>query len=70
MTQLELLDSARHKLRLARYHAAALVRVLEQHPTEDLDDPLRVAMEAHLEGLPIQARQQPRRPSALSTQRR
>jgi hypothetical protein len=38
MTQLELLDSARHKLRLAHYHAAALLRVLEQHPTEDLDD--------------------------------
>jgi hypothetical protein len=51
MTQLELLDSARHKLRLARYHAAALGRVLEQHPTEDLDDPHRIAMEAHLEGL-------------------
>jgi hypothetical protein len=51
MTQLELLDSARHKLRLAHYHAAALLRVLEQHPTEDLDDPRRMAMEAHLEGL-------------------
>jgi hypothetical protein len=47
----ELLDSARHKLRLAHYHAAALLRVLEQHPTEDLDDPRRIAMEAHLEGL-------------------
>jgi hypothetical protein len=51
MTQLELLDSARHKLRLSHYHGAALVRVLEQHPTEDLIDPRRIAMEAHLEGL-------------------
>ncbi len=51
MTSLELLDSARHKLRLAGYHAAALLRVLERHPTEDLDDERRIEMEAHLEGL-------------------
>jgi hypothetical protein len=51
MTSLELLDSARHKLRLAGYHAAAVLRVLEQHPTEDLDDPRRIEMEAHLEAL-------------------
>jgi hypothetical protein len=55
MTELELLDSARHKLRLADYHAAALLRVLEQHPTEDLDDPRRIAMEAHLEGPRVRA---------------
>lgn len=41
MTQLDLLDSVRH-MRLARYDAAALVRVLEQHPTEDLDHPHQI----------------------------
>jgi hypothetical protein len=47
----ELLDSARHKLRLARYHADAVRAVLVQHPSEDPEDALRVALEAHLEGL-------------------
>lgn len=51
MTRLELLDSARHKLRLAGYHAAAVLRVLEQQPTGNLDDARRIEMEAHLEGL-------------------
>jgi hypothetical protein len=46
-----LLDSAQHKLRLARYHADALLNVLQLHPSEDLDDPRRIEMEAHLEGL-------------------
>lgn len=47
----ELLDSAHHKLRLARYHADAVRAVLVQHPSEDPEDALRVALEAHLEGL-------------------
>jgi hypothetical protein len=51
MTRPELLTSARHKLRLAAYHAEALLNVLELHPTEDLDDERRIEMEAHLEGL-------------------
>ena len=51
MTRLDLLDSARHKLRLAAYHAQALLDVLGLHPTEDNDDPRRIEMEAHLEGL-------------------
>lgn len=52
MEALVLLDSAQHKLRLARHHAAALLAVLEfRHPSEDLDDPIRIEMEAHLEGL-------------------
>lgn len=51
MTAVELLDSARHKLRLADYHAQALVHALDQHPTEDPADKRRIKMEAHLEGL-------------------
>jgi hypothetical protein len=51
MTRLELLDSTRHKLRLAAYHAQALVNVLAMHPSEDIDDNRRIEMEAHLEGL-------------------
>lgn len=51
MTAVALLDSARHKLRLADYHGSALVDVLGLHPTETPDDPRRVEMEAHLEGL-------------------
>jgi hypothetical protein len=47
----DLLASARHKLRLAAYHAQALLDVLELHPPEDLDDPRRIEMAAHLEGL-------------------
>lgn len=51
MTRLELLDSARHKLWLAAYHTRALRQALERHPTEGLEDPARIEMEAHLEGL-------------------
>jgi hypothetical protein len=51
MTRLELLTSTRHKLRLAAYHAQALLDVLELHPTEDPEDERRIEMEAHLEGL-------------------
>ena len=51
MIRFELLDSARHKLRLAAYHRGALLAVLELHPTEDLEDERRIEMEAHLEGL-------------------
>lgn len=51
MTRLELVDSAQHKLRLARYHAEALLGILDQHPHDDPLDPLRVPLEAHLEGL-------------------
>lgn len=47
----ELLDSAQHKLRLARYHGATLLAVLAQHPPDDVENDLRIAMEAHLEGL-------------------
>jgi hypothetical protein len=46
-----LLDSVRHKLRLARYHAKTLLDILAQNPHEGHDDPLRVPLEAHLEGL-------------------
>lgn len=49
--RLALLDSACHKLRLARYHAEALLGILEQHPHDGSDEPLRVPLEAHLEGL-------------------
>ena len=51
MAREELLDSARHKLRLARYHATALGNVLAAVPPDDPEDELRVALEAHLEGL-------------------
>jgi hypothetical protein len=51
MSRLELLDSARHKLRLARYHADALLRILAQNPHDGPHEPLRVPLEAHLEGL-------------------
>jgi hypothetical protein len=51
VTRPGLLDSARHKLRLAAYHAPALLGALDANPTEDLDDPRRIEMEAHLEGL-------------------
>lgn len=46
-----LIDSAQHKLRLARYHGATLLAVLAQHPPDDVENDLRIAMEAHLEGL-------------------
>ena len=51
MSRLELLNSARHKLLLARYHAEALLDVLAQHPQDRPSEPLRVPLEAHLEGL-------------------
>jgi hypothetical protein len=51
MDQGSLLDSARHKILLAGYHAKALTHVLALSPTEDADDPRRIEMEAHLEGL-------------------
>lgn len=51
MTSLQLLDSARHKIALARYHADTLSGILEQRPHDDLADPLRVPLEAHLEGM-------------------
>lgn len=51
VSRLALLDSARHKLALARYHADALEGILEQHPHDGPDEPLRVPLEAHLEGL-------------------
>ena len=51
MSRSELLDSARHKLRLARYHAETLLNILAQHPPDLVDDPLRVGLEAHLEDL-------------------
>ncbi len=51
MSRLALLDSARHKLRLARYHADTLLGILEQRPHNGPDEPLRVPLEAHLEGL-------------------
>lgn len=48
---MELLDSASHKLRLARYHGDTLIAILRQEPPDDLEDDLRVGLEAHLEGL-------------------
>lgn len=36
---------------VARWHAAELQRVLEGYVPDDLDDPRRVALEGHLEGL-------------------
>lgn len=51
MSRLDLLDSTWHKLKLARYHADALLAILDQHPHEGPDEPLRVPLEAHLEGL-------------------
>jgi hypothetical protein len=51
MTALELIDSAQHKIRLARYHAEALLNVLEQRPPDDPEEQLRIALEAHLEAL-------------------
>jgi hypothetical protein len=51
VSRLALLDSARHKLGLARYHADALQSILDQHPHDGPDEPLRVPLEAHLEGL-------------------
>lgn len=51
MSRLQLLDSSRHKLRLARYHAEALLAILAQEPRDDPDHALRVPLEAHLEGL-------------------
>src|ERR1700758_1205042 len=51
MSRLDLLDSAHHKLRLARYHADSLRDILAQHPHDGPDEPLRVPLEAHLEGL-------------------
>jgi hypothetical protein len=47
----ELLNSVRHKLRLASYHGETLLAVLEQNPLDDPEDRLRIALEAHLEGL-------------------
>jgi len=51
MTSLELLDSARHKLAIARWHGAELQRVLDDYVPDDLDDPRRLALEGHLEGI-------------------
>lgn len=51
MNSLQLLDSATHKLRIARWHATELQRLLEGHVPDDFDDPRRVALEGHLEGL-------------------
>lgn len=51
MSRLDLLDSARHKLGLAAYHAASLLGILGQHPHDGSEEPLRVPLEAHLEGL-------------------
>jgi hypothetical protein len=51
VSRLELLDSARHKLHLASYHAEALAGVLAQNPRDGADEPLRIVLEAHLEGL-------------------
>lgn len=51
MSRLDLLDSARHKLGLADYHANSLLGILAQHPHDGPDEPLRVPLEAHLEGL-------------------
>jgi hypothetical protein len=51
VSRLDLLDSARHKLGLARYHADSLLGILAQHPHDGPDEPLRVPLEAHLEGL-------------------
>ena len=51
MSRLALLDSARHKLRLGRYHGDTLLHVLAQNPLDVPDEPLRVSLEAHLEGL-------------------
>lgn len=47
----DLLDSAQHKLRLARYHGEALLDILAQHPHDGEDEPLRVPLEAQLEGM-------------------
>jgi hypothetical protein len=51
MPRRALLDSVRHKLALARYHADSLRDILAQHPHDGPDEPLRVPLEAHLEGL-------------------
>ncbi len=51
MARENLLDSARHKLRLAHYHADTLGSVLAQNPPDDVEDDLRIALEAHLEGM-------------------
>lgn len=51
VSRLDLLDSARHKLGLARYHADSLLGILAQHPHDGPDEPLRIPLEAHLEGL-------------------
>lgn len=51
MDALRLLDSARHKLRLARYHGETLLAVLAQDPPDDPEHELRTALQAHLEGL-------------------
>jgi hypothetical protein len=51
MPRRALLDSARHKLALARYHAESLRDILAQHPHDGPNEPLRVPLEAHLEGL-------------------
>ena len=50
-TREQLLDSVAHKLRLARYHAHALLDVLELNPPDVPEDPRRIELEAHLEGL-------------------
>jgi hypothetical protein len=51
VSRLDLLDSARHKLGLAAYHADSLLGILAQHPHDGPDEPLRLPLEAHLEGL-------------------
>jgi hypothetical protein len=51
MAREELLTSARHKLRLARYHGSTLANILGAGPPDDPEDDVRIAFEAHLEGL-------------------
>ncbi len=70
MTRLELLDSARHKSRLAGYHARALVDVLALQPTEDIDNDRRIEMEAHLEGLAYTGTAAAEKPCARLTRMR
>jgi hypothetical protein len=69
MSRLELLDSARHKLRLARYHADALLRILAQNPHDGPDEPLRFRSRRISKVLPTPAPRQPRRRSARSIRR-
>jgi hypothetical protein len=49
MSRLELLDTARHKLRLAPFHGDALLSIHTRSPHDGPDEPLRVQLTAHLE---------------------